>query len=140
METKLDPKGEQEMEAIRKRHNLARVTPELEGMPIAQLPEGVYGYSFSQPSDEMPLFAERNYQCFEWHKLPDGVIQVAGYAKPQEAETVAKGQEPIDFNLYPEPHGEAQILLTVIGTRIRSAKPPSRTNGNYIFLQVDPIA
>ena len=104
-------------------------------MPISALPEGVFGYSYSQPSDEMPLFSKRQYQCFEWHKRHGGAIFVLGFVKPQEAATLNAGTEPVDLNLYPEPHGEATALVVMEGRRIRKAKAPSRSDGNYMVLQ-----
>jgi hypothetical protein len=128
---------EGQLEALRLKEKLARVTDELEGMPISALPDGVYGYSYSQPSDEMPLFAKRQYQCYEWHKRHDGVITVVGYAKPADAAAIEARTEPVDFNLYPEPYGEATTLLILDGKRIRRAKAPSRSDGNYMFLQTE---
>jgi len=128
---------EPQLEAARQQLKLTRVTDELEGMPISALPDGVYGYSYSQPSDEMPLFAKRQYQCFEWHKRADGTIVVLGFAKPEEAAAFQAGKEPVDFNLYPEPFGEATTLVNVEGRRIRRAKAPSRSDGNYMFLQTE---
>jgi len=128
---------EAQLEATRLQERLARVTDELEGMPISALPEGVYGFSYSQPSDEMPLFAKRQYQCFEWHKRHDGTIFVIGFAKPADATAVAGNAEPVDFNLYPEPYGDATDLVSLDGSRVRRAKAPSRSDGNYMFVQTE---
>ena len=128
---------ETQLEGIRQKERLTRITDELEGMPISALPEGVYGYSYSQPSDEMPLFSKRQYQCFEWHKRADGGIYVVGFARPADAATLEGKHEPVDFNLYPEPFGEAVTPVMVEGRRIRKAKAPSRSDGNYMFLQTE---
>jgi hypothetical protein len=128
---------EAQLEGIRQSLRLTRVTDELEGMPISALPDGVYGYSYSQPSDEMPLFSKRQYQCYEWHKRADGGICVLGFAKPADAVMIEAKSEPVDFNLYPEPFGEAVTLVAVEGRRIRKAKAPSRSDGNYMFLQTE---
>jgi hypothetical protein len=126
------------MEALRTRNNLQRVTPELEGMSLSQMPDGVYGFSFSSAAPESPLFGSRQFQSFEWHKLHNGSIQVLGFARPEEAAAVNADQEPVDFNLYPDPHGPSSQLVCVPLNRIRRSKPPSRSDGNYIALNVDP--
>ena len=126
-----------QLEGIRQSLRLTRVTDELEGMPISALPDGVFGFSYSQPSDEMPLFSKRQYQCYEWHKRADGGIFVLGFAKPADAATIEAKSDPVDFNLYPEPYGEAVTLVALEGRRIRKAKAPSRSDGNYMFLQTE---
>ena len=128
---------EEQLEGSRQSLRLTRVTDELEGMPISALPDGVYGYSYSQPSDEMPLFSKRQYQCYEWHKRADGGIFVLGFAKPADAALIEAKSEPVDLNLYPEPYGEAVTLVALEGRRIRKAKAPSRSDGNYMFLQTE---
>jgi hypothetical protein len=134
------PNTELEMEALRTRLNLQRVTPELEGLSLAQMPDGVYGYSFSSASVESPLFSARQFQSFEWHKLHDGTLQVLGFAKPDEAAALIADQEPVDFNLYPDPHGASNQLVCVPLNRVRRQKPPSRSDGNFMALHVDPSA
>jgi hypothetical protein len=131
---------ENQLENIRTEERLARVTDELEGMPIAALPDGVYGFSFSQPSDEMPLFAKRHFQCFEWQKRHDGTIFVLGFATANEAAALAAGVEPVDFNLFPEPHESSATLVVLRGSLIRRAKAPSRSDGNYMHLNTEPAA
>jgi hypothetical protein len=138
--SQVPPRTELEIEAIRTRNHLQRVTPELEGLSLAQMPDGIYGYSFSSASAESPLFSTRQFQSFEWHKLQDGTIQVLGFAKPEEAAAVNADREPVDFNLYPDPHGPSNQLVCVPLSRIRRAKPPSRSEGNYLALNVDPTA
>jgi hypothetical protein len=128
---------EAQLEGVRQSERLTRITDELEGMPISALPDGVYGFSYSQPADEMPLFSKRQYQCFEWQKRADGTIIVVGFAKAADAAILAGKQDPADFNLYPEPFGEATTLVMVEGRRIRKAKAPSRSDGNYMFLQTE---
>jgi hypothetical protein len=129
-----------QLETIRREQKLTRVTDELEGMPISALPDGVYGYSYSQPADEMPLFAARQFQCFEWQKRTDGTIVVIGFAKPDEAAALLAAKEPVDFNLFPEPFEAATALVILEGRRIRKAKAPSRSNGNYMALHTEPLA
>jgi hypothetical protein len=132
------PNSDLEIEALRTRNNLQRITPELEGMSLAQLPEGVYGYSFSSATPESPLFSNRQFQSFEWHKLHDGTVQVLGFAKPEEAAALNAGEEPVDFNLYPDPHEASNQLVCVPLNRIRRSRPPSRSDGNYIAVNVEP--
>jgi hypothetical protein len=129
---------EAQLETIRREQKLTRITDELEGMPISALPDGVYGFSYSQPADEMPLFSLRHYQSFEWQKRADGTIIVLGFAKPEEVAVLNAKSEPVDFNLYPEPYESATTLVALEGRRIRKAKAPSRNGGNFMALNTEP--
>src|SRR5438128_9340511 len=124
---------EAQLDGIRRAQNLTRITDELEGMPISALPDGVYGFSYSQPSDEMPLFSVRQFQCFEWHKRGDGAIVVLGFAKPEEVAILNARSEPVDFQLFPEPYESATALVELACTRILKVQAPSR-HGRYFLV------
>ncbi|MCC6292638.1 MAG: hypothetical protein IT164_08335 [Bryobacterales bacterium] len=127
-----------ELESARKRFQLKPVHSDHEGLSLAQLPEGVYGYTVSSPTLDSPLFAERIFQSFECHKLSGGAVQIVGFAKPAEVDALSAGKEPVDFKLYPEPFGESSALCIVNMARIVSGKAPSRTDGNFMTLQTNP--
>lgn len=131
---------ELEMEALRTRFQLKRMAIEHEGLAVAQLPPGIFGYGLANPNLEAPLFATRVHQAFEYHKRGDSSIHILGFATAAEAETLEADAEPVDFKLYPEPHGESNRLCAVPLARIRRAKAPSRTDGNFIAMNVDPSA
>ena len=127
-----------ELESARKRFQLKPVHADHEGLSLAQLPEGVYGYTVSSPTLDSPLFAARISQSFECHKLPGGTVQIVGFAKPAEVAALNAAKEAVDFKLYPEPFGESSVLCVVDMSRIVSGKAPSRTDGNFMTLQTNP--
>ena len=129
---------ELEFEALRTRFSLKRMSEDHEGLAVAQLPPGIFGYGLANPTLEAPLFAKRVHQAFEYHKRADSSIHVLGYGTPAEAAALEADAEPIDFKLYPEPHGDSNKMCAVPMSRIRRAKAPSRTDGNFIAMNVDP--
>ena len=129
---------ELEMEALRTRFNLKRMSSEHEGLSVAQLPGGIFGYGLANPNLETPLFAGRVHQAFEYHKRDDSSIHLLGYGTSAEAAALEADAEPVDFKLYPEPHGESAKLCVLPLSRIRRAKAPSRADGNFIAMNVDP--
>jgi hypothetical protein len=137
--TPLSPELERQFAAVRERRNLTRVTDELEGVPLSALPDNVYGYTYSPVNESTPLFAKRAFQCFEVHKLEAGVVHLLGFVTPQEAELFHAGQESLDLRLYPEPKDNSTTLIEVPLERVAKAKPVSRSDGNYMPLQLDPV-
>ncbi|HZO54311.1 MAG TPA: hypothetical protein VFB63_16480 [Bryobacteraceae bacterium] len=127
-----------ELESARKKFHVKPLQASHEGLSVAQLPEGVYGYSVSAPTLEAPLFIERIFQSFEYHKLAGGAIQILGFATAAEVATLNAEKEPVDFKLYPEPFGESNVLCVMDLSRVVRSKAPSRTDGNYMTLQTNP--
>jgi len=126
-----------QLEALRQRKQLMPVGPELEGTPLAALPESIYGFTYSPLNESTPLFKKRTFQSFEVHKLPDGHVQLLVYVSPQQAGQIKSAKEPLDVNVYPEPHGEATELIELPLDRIARAKPSSRQDGNFIPVHLD---
>ena len=129
-----------ELESVRNKFHVKPMQVDHEGLSVAQLPEGVYGYSVSTPTLEAPLFIERIFQSFEYHKLPGGTIQVVGFATAAEAAAVDEAKEPVDFKLYPEPFESSNVICVVDLARVVRSKAPSRTDGNFMALQTNPHA
>lgn len=127
-----------ELESARKKFHVKPIRAEHEGLSVAQLPEGVYGYSVSSPTLEAPLFIGRIFQSFEYHKLVGGSIQILGFATPAEVAALDAEKEPVDFKLYPEPFGDSTALCVVDLSRVVRSKAPSRTDGNFMALQTNP--
>jgi hypothetical protein len=118
---------------------LTLVTDELVGVPLEALPDNVYGFTFSPLNENTPLFAKRVFQCFEIHRLADGEVEILGFLTPKEAQALREGREELDVKLYPEPRDESTELVTVQLHRIIRAKPPVRSDGNYMPVHVDAI-
>jgi hypothetical protein len=134
MRAALPVEVEREVEAVRARNGVSPVRLEDEGVPLASLPDSVYGYTYSPLNESTPLFAERTFQSFEVHKLTEGVVHVLGYVSAGDAGRLSGAQEPADIRFYPEPYGEATRLAEVSLERIVRARPVSRADGNYMTL------
>jgi hypothetical protein len=119
-----------ERKALRERHSLRLVTEKEEGLHITKQPEGVFGFTGSPSSEELPLFMVPTYRCFEVHKLRGGEVTLVGYVTEKETTALV--------DLYPDPHGEATRLITVPLSRIEVRKPPSREEGNWMRIQLLP--
>ena len=116
------------------------VTPEENGMPVDRLPEGVYGFTTSPSSDELPLFCKPIYQCTEIQKPVGGEVLFIGYVTKKEAETFLAGAEPMSVDLYPEPYGEATELVSVPDGRVDRRRLPTRDHGNAMRMEIAPKA
>lgn len=127
-----------ERQALRDRLNLRVVTVEENGIPVDRLPEGVFGFTTSPSSDELPLFHKPIYQCTEIHKPAGGTISFIGYVTKKEAETLQAGAEPMALNLYPEPYEEATELVSIPDSRVDRRRLPTRDHGNAMKMDIAP--
>ncbi|MBL8291848.1 MAG: hypothetical protein JNN08_08425 [Bryobacterales bacterium] len=137
--TPLAAEIEQKFADSRGRHKVTPVSDELEGVPLGSLPDNIFGFTSSPLNESTPLFSMRIYQSFEVHKLDAGTIVVLGFVTAQEAETFKAGRESVEVHLYPEPRDEAQTFVEVPLDRVGRAKPMSRSDGNYLPIQLDPV-
>jgi hypothetical protein len=127
-----------ERQALRDRLNLRLVTAEENGMPVDRLPEGVYGYTTSPSSDELPLFVKPIYQCTEIHKPVGGPVHFIGYLTKKEAETFLAGAEPMTVDVYPEPYEESTELVSIPDSRVDRRRLPTRDHGNAMKVEIAP--
>jgi hypothetical protein len=127
-----------ERAALRERLNLRLVSGPEEGCNIEALPEGVYGFTTSPASDELPLFARPIYQCTEIHKLAGGGVCYVGYVTAAENEAFQKGAEAMALHLYPEPFGEAATLVSIPQARVDRKRTPTRDEGNAMKMEISP--
>ena len=134
----ITPDVEKQLETIRARHQVRPVTPGEEGAPAGALGERVYGFTYSPSNDSAPLFAKRTFQCFEVHKVSRDALQLICFVTPAEAETIQSGRGLDQAKLYPEPTGASTALIEIPFTRILHPKPLSRSDGNFMAVQLDP--
>jgi|SoiMethySBSTD1v2_1073268.scaffolds.fasta_scaffold3123193_1 hypothetical protein len=132
------PEVETQLTSLRERKGLTIVAPEKEGAPLATLPDNLFGFTFSPVNESTPLFAKRQYQSFEVHKLTGGVVHLLGFLTEKEAAIFFEGKEPMDCQLFPEPHEESKRLVEVPLERIAKAKALSRSGGNFMPVTLDP--
>lgn len=127
-----------ERQALRDRLNLRLITPEESGMPVDRLPAGVYGFTTSPSSDELPLFSKPIFRCTEIHKPAAGSICFIGYVTRKDAAAFNAGAEPMALDLYPEPYEEATELISIPDSRVDRRKLPTRDHGNAMRMEIAP--
>ena len=135
--TSLPVEIENQFAAVRTRNGVQPLAVADEGAPLAGLPDNIVGYTYSPVNESTPLYVQRTFQSFEVHKLTEGVVHVLGCLTPQDSELLQKSPEPVDIRLYPEPYGDAKVLVEISLERIIRAKPISRIDGNYMPLHVE---
>ncbi|MEZ5399303.1 MAG: hypothetical protein R2729_06510 [Bryobacteraceae bacterium] len=134
----ITPEFEAQLTSLRTQKSLAHLAPADEGTPLGRLPDNIYGFTSSPVNELTPLFTKRIYQSFEVHKLTAGVVHIIGFVTPDAAASIFEGTEPVDIDLYPEPHGDAQRLVEIPLPRIVRARNVSRMNGNFMPIHLDP--
>ena len=128
---------QRQLDVVRSRNGVSAVTSADEGAPLGQLPDRVFGFTYSPINESTPLYATRTLQSFEVHKVSSGQVRLLGFVKAAEAEKLAAGTEEFDVNLYPETNGESTTLVEVPLDRIIRAKPLARSEGNFMPLRID---
>jgi hypothetical protein len=118
---------------LRTRHEVRLIESAEEGVPLHLLPNGVYGFAYAPGQTDVPLFANRTFQAFEVHKLPDGSEVLVCFVTPQQALDLHAGKTGFELHLYPEPHGDSTQMVSMDMVRIDSSrKGVLRTEGNYL--------
>lgn len=127
---------EQQREKLRNDHALRSLSKNEEGTGVHNLPSGIYGFTYS-PATETPLFARKAYHSFEVHKLASGRTVLLAFATEAEAETIRKGEDGIEVTVYPDPHEQATVLVTIPFERVLSnLYKPIRYDGNALPLKL----
>ena len=128
---------DQELEALRAEHGVRLLTEQEEGLGVAGIPQGVYGFAYAPSTDEIPLFQNKTFQAFEIHKLAGGADLLIGFVTPKEAIDIEMGNKTAEIRLYPEPYAEATRLVSVnLAAIVTNKKGPARTDGNYLSLRL----
>lgn len=123
---------------FRSRYNLRPLSSGESGLPAALLPEGVYGFSTSAATNEIAVFDQPVFRCFEIHKLAGGQIQFVGYMNDADRHALFEAIEPALVNLYPDPTEAASNLVEVPASRIGRKRPPLRDSGSPMQLEIAP--
>lgn len=127
-----------EREEFRNRFNVRIIDEKEEGLPIRRLPAGVYGFTTSPATDEIPVFIKPVYQCVELMKDAGGDVHFVGYLTEAEKAIYEKGAEPFSADFYPEPYEDHTALVAIHAGRIDRRKPPTRDHGNPMRIDVGP--
>ena len=126
---------DQARERYRLEHQVRLVPPSHEGAGFADLPSGVYGFTYA-PATETPIFERHSYHSFEVHKLPDGSGRLIAFCTPQDAAQLT-GTGEFDITVYPDAWENASVPVTIPFDWIfTSLYKPVRRDGNAIPLHI----
>jgi len=123
---------------LRSSRNLRPLEKAEAGTAIPALPAGTYGFTYSPNFEQTPLFQDKSFQAFEFHKLAGGAVELVGYMSAEDAAKLHADKAAAEVDLYPDPWQQAQELVTVPMNRIaRSTRRPARDKGCPYTLKLD---
>lgn len=118
-------------EDLRKERGLRIVSDQEAGTDAFQLPNGVYGFTYSPAFEEMPLFAKKPYHSFEVHRLNDGRIHLLGFVTPETKEKIQSKAGMVEASVYPDSYGTSTALVSIDVADLKPAKKAiTREDGN----------
>lgn len=130
--------GLEARQALRAAHRVRLVEPSEEGFGIDQLPDGVYGFTYS-PAIAAPLFATHRYRTYEMHRIAGGEALILGFVSAGEAERLRTATEPIEISLFHDVNGDADTLIAVPYARIMHHRQIATPNQVSVPLRVAPL-
>ncbi len=104
-------------QALRAAHGVRLVDPSEEGFAIDQLPDGVFGFTYS-PAIAAPLFATHRYRTYEMHRIAGGEALILGFVPAAEAARLRSAAESVDISLFHDVEGQNDTLIAVPYSRI----------------------
>ena len=128
-----------EQEGLRAAHQVRPVSLEEEGTGIKQLPNGVYGYTYSPGLESAPLFASRVFRSYETHKLPSGEVTLIGFASADAARQLTTAPQEVTIQVQPHPEGEQSTLVEIPYSRIRTHRQYAAPNQHGFTVTVTPL-
>lgn len=129
--------GVEARQALRAQHRVRLVEPSEEGFGIDQLPDGVFGFTYS-PAIAAPLFATHRYRTYEMHRLAGGEALILGFVPAAEAVRLRSATAPVDIALFHDVEGEADTLIAVPYSRIVHHRQIATPNQVSVPLRVSP--
>lgn len=129
--------GAEARAALRAEHGVRLVEPREEGFGADQLPDGVYGFTYS-PAIAAPLFATFRHRTFELHRLAGGVAVIIGFVPPGDAARLPGATEPVEITLYHDATDEASALVVIPCSSIVHHRQVATPNQVGIKLRVNP--
>jgi hypothetical protein len=123
---------------LRAKRSLRSLETDEEGFALPDLPAGIYGFTYSPNFEATPLFGNKRFQTFEFHKLAGGAVELIGYVTPGEAERLNTGQSDFEVHLYPDAWKEADQLVSLpLARLVRTKQRPARENGCPYALRLE---
>jgi hypothetical protein len=134
--TAVSASGTEAREALRRTNDVRLVEPSEEGTAVDQLPDGVYGFTYS-PALAAPLFRTFRYRTFEMHRV-NGESFVVGFLNPDDAEQLQAARDAVEITLEHDATGEAVMIVGVPYSRIVHHRRFSVLNTPALTMQVKP--
>jgi len=134
--TNIDGSGMQAREALRQRHGVRLVEPEEEGASVRELPDGVYGFTYS-PAIAAPLFRTFRYRAFEMHRV-SGEALIVGFMSAGDAARLAAGGDADPVRLHHDRGADADTLVVVPYARIARHRQYSVRDTAHLELTLGP--
>jgi hypothetical protein len=105
-------------EAIRAARKLRALTEDESGDGVDNLPNGVYGFTYSPALENFPLFKDRDLRSYEGHKLVDGGVVLLGFLTAADKKLFEETKETATIHLFAEPKDDADELVSVPMSRV----------------------
>ena len=120
----------------RAEHGVRSLYPLEEGFGLDQLPNGIFGFTFSPGSADAVVFRRNRAEAFEIHKLGDGSTVLLGYVPPEVAATIQNVRKEQHVFVFPRVMGEASKLVCIPTSSVGRFKDyrPERAEGLEIML------
>jgi hypothetical protein len=110
--TEIDNAALHDREALRQHHRVRLVEPAEEGTSALELPDGVYGFTYS-PAIASPLFRTFRARSFEVHRVAGGGTLIVAFASQADAERLRQAPEALALTVFHDRVAEANTLVTV---------------------------
>jgi hypothetical protein len=139
--TNPEPLGKElteELERLRSKHRLRALTEDESGTGFQHLPNGVFGFTYSCPEENFPLFKNRDLRSFESHKLEDGSVFILGFLTREEKSALEQPAGSPGIHLLPEPKAPADQLVRVPLARVARHVEHSARMGSGLELFLKP--
>lgn len=123
--------------ALRAAHRVRLIEPAEEGFAVEQLPDGVFGFTYS-PAIAAPMFMVHRYRTYEMHRIAGGEAIIIGFVPAAEAARVSSATEPVDIALFHDAEGTADTLIAVPYSRIIHHRQIATPNQVSVPLRIAP--
>ena len=126
-------------EGLRQERNLRELTDGEAGTDAFQLPNGVYGFTYSPAQREMPIFQKGPFHSFEVHRLQDGAVHMVGFVSKETKAKIDSASGAVEAVLYPSPFAASTELVSLDVVVMQPAKKAvTREDGNPLKTLVYP--
>jgi hypothetical protein len=128
-----------DQERLRRAHGVRLVTEAEEGTGVNQLPDGVYGFTYSPGLPNAPLFAVKRYRSYEIHKRAGGEALVIAFGDLDTARRIASTSEDANVRVQPDFTDAAGVLIEIPYSRIRHHRQYAAPNQDGFLVTLGQV-